>query len=107
MNGAGDRGEVATTRLPSGNTVKVQLVGGGDQMGSVGLRDTVDLDGAVEAVAEVGYLLLEKLQSLKPTKTVVELTFGFTAEAGKLTALIVNGKAEAALTLTMEWVHEH
>jgi Trypsin-co-occurring domain 1 len=103
MNGSEGRGEVVTATLPSGRALRVQVAGAGDGMGSVGLRDKVDINEAVDSAAELGHLLVDKLQVIKPTKAAVELTLGFTVEAGKLTALIVSGKADASLTLTMEW----
>ena len=102
MNGDAVRREAVTAELPSGKSLRVQ-VAGSDGMGSVGLLDKVDIDEAVDSVAELGRLLIEKLQSIKPTKAVVELSLGFAIESGKLTALIVSGKGDASLTLTMEW----
>jgi hypothetical protein len=52
-------------------------------MGSVGLGDRVDFDDAVDSAAELGRVLFDKLQVIKPTKAAVELTLGFTVEAGK------------------------
>jgi hypothetical protein len=103
MNGDEGRSDAVTATLPSGKSLRVQVAGAGDGMGSVGLLDRVDLDDAMDSVGELGRLLFEKLQAIKPTKAAVELTLGFTVQAGKLTALIVSGKADASLTLMMEW----
>jgi Trypsin-co-occurring domain 1 len=97
---------VVTAQLPSGKPLRVQVAAIDDGMGSVGLRDKLDVNGAIDTVGELGRLLYGKLQAIKPTRTSIELTLGFTVEAGKLTALIVNGKADASLTLTMEWLQE-
>ena len=89
--------------LPSGVPIRVEIIKpSGDHMASVGLRD-FDLDQALEAVGEIGSLVVEKLKSAKPTKATAELKLGFSVEAGKLTALWVGGKGEASLTVTMEW----
>jgi hypothetical protein len=114
MDGAGagddDRAvAVITAKLPSGAAVKVEAVGdsaAGDGMTSVGLKD-LRLADALESVGEIGALILSKLEKAKPAKTTVELKLGFAVEAGKLTALWVGGKGEAALTVTMEWSGEH
>jgi hypothetical protein len=108
MNGTGDSDEAVravTARLPSGVSVKVEAVTdetSADGMTSVGLRH-FELADALESVGEIGALVVSKLGKAKPSKTTVELRLGFAVEAGKLTALWVGGKGEAALTVTLEW----
>jgi Trypsin-co-occurring domain 1 len=108
MNGTGDSDEVVravTALLPSGVAVKVEAVideASADGMTSVGLRH-FDVAGALESVGEIGALVVSKLGKARPSKTTVELRLGFAVEAGKLTALWVGGKGEAALTVTLEW----
>jgi hypothetical protein len=104
MNGAENAATVVTARLPSGVPVRVELAGpgSGDGMTSVGLRD-LDLDAALDTVAEIGSVVVEKLKAARPTRATVELRLGFAVEAGKLTALWVGGKGEASLTVTLEW----
>ena len=104
MNGAEHATMVVTARLPSGAPVRVQVTGpeSGDGMTSVGLRD-LELDKALDAVAEISSVVVDKLKAAKPTRATVELKLGFAVEAGKLTALWVGGKGEASLTVTLEW----
>jgi hypothetical protein len=104
MNGAENATTVVTARLPSGAPVRLEVVGpeSGDGMTSVGLRD-LDLDKALDTVAEIGSVVVEKLRAAKPTRATVALQLGFAVEAGKLTALWVGGKGEASLTVTLEW----
>jgi hypothetical protein len=112
MHEAGDTDEavvVITARLPSGAAVRVEAVADsadGDGMTSVGLRG-FELADALDSVGEIGSLIVAKLRQAKPAKTTVELKIGFAVEAGKLTALWVGGKGEAALTVTMEWSGDH
>ena len=106
MNGSDERATAVPATLPSGAQIRVQVAGEGDGMGSVGLADHIDFGDAIDTVGEIGGLLFDKLNAVRPTRATVELTLGFTVEAGKLTTLIVSGKADAALTLTMEWA-EH
>jgi hypothetical protein len=91
-------------RLPSGAPVWVEVASheSVDGMTSVGLRD-LDLGQALDAVEEIGSLLVNKLKAAKPTKATAELRLGFAVEAGKLIALWVGGKGEASLTVTLEW----
>ena len=104
MNGAENATTVVTARLPSGAPVRVEVAGAesGDGMTSVGLRD-LDLGNALDTVAEIGSVVVEKLKAAKPARATVELKLGFAVEAGKLTALWVGGKGEASLTVTLEW----
>jgi hypothetical protein len=85
--------------------VKVEAVtdeASADGMTSVGLRH-FDVADALESVGEIGALVVSKLRKAKPSKTTVELKLGFAVESGKLTALWVGGRGEAALTVTLEW----
>ncbi len=104
MNDAENATTVVTARLPSGAPVRVEVAGpeSGDGLTSVGLRD-LDLDKALDTVAEIGSLVVGKLKAAKPTRAAAELKLGFAVEAGKLTALWVGGKGEASLTVTLEW----
>jgi hypothetical protein len=104
MNGTEIPARIVTARLPSGIPIRVELAeqDSGDGIASVGLRD-FNFDTVLTSVAEIGSAIVEKLKKAKPVKTTVELRLGFTVEAGKLTALWVGGKGEAALTVTLEW----
>lgn len=95
---------VVTARLPSGVPVRVEVAGSSsaDGLTSVGLRD-LDLDQALDTIAEIGSIVIDKLKAAKPARATVELKLGFAVEAGKLTALLVGGKGEASLTVTLEW----
>jgi hypothetical protein len=107
MNGTGDERApaVVTAHLPSGVPIKVEIAESGDGMTSVGLKSLKDLDlgKALDAVSEIGSVVVDKLKAVKPSRATVELKLGFAVEAGKLTALWVGGKGEASLTVTLEW----
>lgn len=109
MNGDETGTSVVTAKLPSGVRIRVAVSGSdesaskpADGMASVSLKD-LDLGKALETVGEIGSAVVEKLKAASPARTVVELRFGFAVESGKLTALWIGGKAEASLTVTMEW----
>jgi hypothetical protein len=104
VNGSGEDAAFVTATLPSGAPVKVAmpLAAGGDGVASVGLRD-LSIDGALDTVRELGSLIVDKLKAAGPTRTTVELSVGFAVEAGRLTSLIVSGRGDAALTVTLEW----
>jgi hypothetical protein len=94
-----------TVLLPSGTPMKVEIANGstGDGMASVGLRDALDLNSALDAISELGAITVEKLKAAKPTKATVEFRLGFALESGRLTSMIVGGRGEASLTVTLEW----
>lgn len=104
MNGDRDFPVAVTATLPGGTPIKVEVTGASadDGMASVGLRD-LDLNSALDAISEIGSVIVAKLKAARPTKATVELHLGFAVESGKLIALWVGGKGEASLTVTMEW----
>lgn len=86
-------------------TVQIRVVAGegSDDMSSVGLLDKVDLRDALDAVGEAAGLVYDKLEHLTPSKATVEFGVSFGVKGGKLTALLFDGKADASLTITLEW----
>jgi len=70
-------------------------------MTSVALPSKLDFDSVLATPGELGSSVVEKLKVASPRKATVELKFGFAAEPGKLTALLVSGKADASLTVTL------
>jgi len=74
-----------------------------DEMASVGLLDKLDLQEALETVREAAAIVYDKLEPLTPSKATVEFGISFTVQAGKLTALLFDGKADASLTISLEW----
>lgn len=104
MNGhKGERGHVVDAVLPGGTTILVRVAeeaGGG--IGSVGLRD-LNLVDALAEVCEVASLVRAKIEPALPTRATVEFGVGFTVKAGKLAALVFDGKADASLIVTLEW----
>jgi hypothetical protein len=59
-----------------------------------------DISKTLEGIVE---LVNNALLSVKPKKTSVELGIKIAMEAGKLTALIINGTGEANLKINLEW----
>jgi hypothetical protein len=108
VDGAGDDATFVTATLPSGALVRVAMppTAAGDGVASVGLRD-LSIDGALDTVRELGSLIVDKLKAAGPTRTTVELSVGFAIEAGKLTSLLVSGRGDAAITVTLEWSGSH
>ena len=105
VNGNEDAPRVVTATLPSGVPIRVEVAqaDAGDGMTSAGLPQDLKLDTALDTVGEIGSVIVDKLKAARPTRATVELRLGFAVESGKLTALWVAGRGEAALTVTLEW----
>jgi hypothetical protein len=92
--------------LPNKTVALVQateLDGAGGAAEKVGWKDAFDLDqvsGTLEGVAQA---IRSGLGKVKPSKTTVELGIQLAVKNGKLTAMLVEGHAEASLKVTLEW----
>ena len=96
--------------LPNGRVAFVQAAdldeGGGHAAAKVGRKDifeSKDLSGTLEGIA---WAVRSGVEKVKPSKTTVELGIQLAVQNGKLTGLIVEGKAEASLKVTFEWSTE-
>lgn len=99
-----ERGGVVNAVLPGGTVVRVRVTEeAGDGIRSVGRLDQLDLEGALAEVVEVAALVRTKIESALPTKATVEFGVRFSAKTGKLSALVFEGKADASLTVILEW----
>jgi Trypsin-co-occurring domain 1 len=69
----------------------------------VGWKDAFDLEhvsGMLEGIAQA---IRSGLDQVKPTRTTVELGIDLAVRSGKLTGMLVEGQADAALKVTLEW----
>jgi hypothetical protein len=95
--------------LPNQSVALVQaedLDEGGQVAEKVGWKDTFDLadvSGTLEGIAQA---IRSGLEKVTPSKTTVELGIQLAVKNGKLTGLIVEGKADASLKVTLEWGKE-
>ena len=99
--------KVVEVMLPNTAVALVRAVDlddeGGQVAEKVGWPDTfdfADVSGTLEGVAQAVRSGLEKAA---PSKTTVELGIQLAVKNGKLTGLIVEGKADASLKVTLEW----
>jgi hypothetical protein len=99
-------GRVVQVVLPNGTVALVQaadLDGGGQVAEKVawpGTFDFTQVSGTLEGVAEA---IRSGLKKVTPSKTTVELGIQLAVKNGKLTALLVEGKADVSLTVMLEW----
>lgn len=56
-----------------------------------------------DAIAGLSQLVHDAVASASPSKVVVEFSFELSYEAGKLTALLVNGSSKGVLRVALEW----
>jgi hypothetical protein len=98
-----DRSRIAKTKLADGTTFLVQLTDSGLPQELEVSGQAFSFEAAVGTVGEISTQLVQAVKAAAPTKFSVELGFDFDVEPGKLTALLVNGKAGASIKVTLEW----
>ncbi|THJ74739.1 CU044_2847 family protein [Candidatus Frankia alpina] len=74
---------------------------GGPQ--NVAAGGAFSFEGVRQALEEIGGQLSRAWQAVRPDEASVEFGVNVTAKSGKLAAVIVEGGAEASLTVTMTW----
>jgi hypothetical protein len=102
MNGHDGGGAGAVDAVLGDRLVRIRVVDGVGGMGSVGLGK-LNLRDALETIGEAAGLVYERLEHLTPTKASVEFGVSFSVQGGTLTALLFDGKADASLTIRLEW----
>ena len=97
---------VVEVLLPNKTVALVQaadLDGGGYYAEKVGRKDIFDSADVSRTLDGIAQAVLSGLEKVTPSKTTVELGIQLALKNGKLTGLVVEGKAEASLTVTFEW----
>jgi hypothetical protein len=97
---------VVEVALPNQAVALVQaadLDEGGQVAEKVGWKDTFDLAGVSATLDGVAQAIRSGLEKVTPSKTTVELGIQLAVKNGMLTGLIVEGKADASLKVTLEW----
>jgi hypothetical protein len=102
VDGAAVSGGSAVDAVLGKRPVRIRVVEGAGGMGSVGLGK-LDLRDALDTIGEAAGLVYDRLEHLTPTKASVEFGVSFSVQGGKLTALLFDGKADASLTIGLEW----
>lgn len=102
MNGDDGGGAGAVDAVMADRPVRIRVVEGAAGMGSVGLGK-VDLGDALETIGEAAEMVYDRLEHLTPTRASVEFGVSFSVQGGKLTALLFDAKADASLTIALEW----
>jgi NTP-dependent ternary system trypsin peptidase co-occuring protein len=98
------RPESVKVKLPNGADIRVEVtpIPGGEGAVSFapGMPDFQPLIDAIEGIATA---VNAALQRVKPQQASVELGLEVGVEAGKLTALLVQGSGKANLKVTLSW----
>jgi hypothetical protein len=106
LEGGMDSSIVEVT-LPNGTVALVQAVetdgGGAEEVKGSGIFDLDKLTATLDGVA---HAIKSGVEKALPSKTTVELGINLAVRNGILTTLIVDGKAEASLKVTLEWSRE-
>jgi NTP-dependent ternary system trypsin peptidase co-occuring protein len=104
--GPGVAVRVVEVVLPNQSVALVQaadLDEGGQVAEKVGWKDTFDFAGVSGTLEGVAQAVRSGLEKVTPSKTTVELGIQLAIKNGMLTGLIVEGKADASLRVTLEW----
>jgi hypothetical protein len=64
---------------------------------------TARLSAVTKSIEVIGREALDAVRKATPDKATVELGFGLAVEQGQLVALLGKGRAEASITVTLEW----
>jgi hypothetical protein len=99
-------GRVVEVVLPNGTVALVQaadLDGGGQVAEKVAWTDTFDFAQVTGTLEGVAHAIRSGLSKVTPSKTTVELGLQLVVKNGKLTALLVEGRADVSLKVTLEW----
>ncbi|MEY9857093.1 hypothetical protein ABH935_002701 [Catenulispora sp. GAS73] len=105
---------IVEVKLPNGTVALVQAVdadalgadeedGGAEQ---VKYSELFDFDKLTATLDGVAHAIKSGVEKALPSKTTVELGISLAVKNGVLAALIVDGKAEASLKVTLEWVND-
>ena len=92
--------------LPNGASALVEV----DERGAPGetmvAARAYTMDGVREAIEGYCGVVLAAMKVVSPSNCDVEMAFKIATEAGALTALLVNGTAEASIKVTLTWKRE-
>src|SRR5689334_639437 len=69
----------------------------------VGWKDTFDLEQVAGTLEGIAQAIRSGLEKAMPNKTTVELGIELAIKNGMLTSMLVDGKADASLKVTLEW----
>ncbi|WP_250284765.1 CU044_2847 family protein [Frankia sp. CiP1_Cm_nod2] len=75
--------------------------GGGPR--TVSADGVFSFDGVRRALEEIGSQVARAWEQVRPDEASVEFGLSVSAKSGKLTAVLVEGGADASLTVTMTW----
>src|SRR5215211_2935585 len=98
--------EQQTVRVDLGDGVTMVVVA--EAVGPTLVADGGEIVSTLEKVSgsieRIGRSVLDAARKASPTRASVELSFGIALEQGQLVALFGKGKAEATITVHLEWV---
>ncbi|MFC0506366.1 CU044_2847 family protein [Micromonospora costi] len=97
--------------LPSGREILIPATADGATQGPLSgpegdfsdVAFHLEFKDLVDTATEIAQLLRRSMEKILPQKATVELSIGVDAKSGQLTAFFVEGSANGALKLTLEW----
>ena len=89
--------------LPNGAAIRVEARVPAERDVSILDPEYVPVSVLRDAIGGLAELVDDAIQKVRPSKVTVEFSIELSYEAGKLTALLVNGSSKGILKLALEW----
>jgi hypothetical protein len=89
--------------LPDGATMVVQAHGGDQGASDVAGLDALSFEEVRRSIEGFSATVLKAIRAAAPSEATIEFGIDLHAESGKLTSLLVDGSAAAALKITLTW----
>ena len=94
--------QIVRTVLPDNTPFAVEVRAAAGYQ-PVGALESLPFEAVTNALVSIGNALNAAIERVGPKKASVEFGMEVTIEAGKLTALVCQGKTTANFTVTLEW----
>ena len=100
------RTEIVSVKLPNGREVQFEATATGGKEDVSFIDEALSFDKVTEAIEGIIDGLKETLGKARPDKASVRFGLKVGIADGQLTALVVKGKSEANLEITVEWLKQ-
>ena len=96
-----DQIEIFEARLTPDMVVSVEAFA--DSESDVARSQILDFNSVAAEIGALAKVITRPIADLRPSHVTVEFGCSLRAQAGQLTALLVNGSADASIKVSLEW----
>lgn len=93
--------EIFEAQLTPDIVVSVEALA--DSESDVARSQILDFSSVAEEIGALARIITRPIAELRPSHVTVEFGCSLRAQAGQLTALLVNGSADASIKVSLEW----